>query len=253
MYDLKGKTAIITGAAAGLGAAITEALAMEGVNVIACGTRRHEDTDEKTDRYRQAGVKALFIECDVSKEEDIDRLFDTALQETGNVDIIINNAGIWLTSYVKDMPVEDFRRTLDVNLIGPFLLSKRFLNYCIGNDRKGKIVNMTSQAAFHGSTSGHAHYASSKAGLVGLTISLAREAAPYGINVNAVAPGIMETKMVSAIVDDPDRRKLYEERIPLGRVATPEEIAKVVLFLCSSEADYITGATIDATGGMLMR
>ena len=112
---------------------------------------------------------------------------------------------------------------------------------------------MTSQAAFHGSTSGHAHYASSKAGLVGFTISLAREVAPYGINVNALAPGIMETRMVSAIVDDPERREKYKERIPLGYISTPEEIARVVMFLCSKEADYITGATIDATGGMLMR
>ena len=103
----------------------------------------------------------------------------------GSVDIIVNNAGIWLTSYIKDMDVDDFRNTLDVNLIGPFLLSKRFINYCIDNNKKGKIVNLTSQAAFHGSTSGHAHYASSKAGLVAFTISLAREVAPYGINVNA--------------------------------------------------------------------
>ena len=171
----------------------------------------------------------------------------------GQVDILINNAAIWLTSYIRDMSAEDFRRTLDVNLIGPFLLCKRFINYCIDNNRKGKIVNMTSQAAFHGSTSGHAHYASSKAGLVGFTISLAREVARYGINVNAVAPGIMESKMVSAIVDDSERREKYLERIPIGHIATVEEIARVVLFLVSSQADYMTGATLDATGGMLMR
>ena len=112
---------------------------------------------------------------------------------------------------------------------------------------------MTSQAAFHGSTSGHAHYASSKAGLVGFTISLAREVARYGINVNAVAPGIVESKMVSAIVDNPERRAKYLERIPIGRIATTEDIAKVVVFLASTQADYMTGATLDATGGMLMR
>ena len=252
-YDIRGKTAIVTGSAAGLGAAIVEKLVEEGVNVVMSGIRRHDDTDEKLDRYNNMGVKVIFIECDVSREENIDHLFDESLRQMGQVDILINNAAIWLTSYIRDMSAEDFRRTLDVNLIGPFLLCKRFINYCIDNNRKGKIVNMTSQAAFHGSTSGHAHYASSKAGLVGFTISLAREVARYGINVNAVAPGIMESKMVSAIVDDSERREKYLERIPIGHIATVEEIARVVLFLVSSQADYMTGATLDATGGMLMR
>lgn len=252
-YDIRGKTAIVTGSAAGLGAAIVEKLVEEGVNVVMSGIRRHDDTQEKLDRYNQSGVKVIFIECDVSKKEDIDYLFDESLKQMGQVDILINNAAIWLTSYIRDMSVEDFRRTLDVNLVGPFLLCKRFINYCIDNGRKGKIVNMTSQAAFHGSTSGHAHYASSKAGIVGFSISLAREVARYGINVNCVAPGIMESKMVSAIVDDPLRREKYLERIPIGHIATVEEVARVVLFLVSSQADYMTGATLDATGGMLMR
>ena len=252
-YDIRGKTAIVTGSAAGLGLAICEKLVSEGVNVVMSGIRRHEDTDEILQRYRCLGVKAIFIECDVSKEEDIDYLFSEALKQMDRVDILINNAAIWLTSYIKDMSAEDFRHTLDVNLIGPFLLCRKFINYCIDNDRKGKIVNMTSQAAFHGSTSGHAHYASSKAGLVGFTVSLAREVAQYGINVNAVAPGIMESKMVSAIVDDPARREKYLERIPIGHIATVEEVARIVVFLVSSQADYMTGATLDATGGMLMR
>jgi 3-oxoacyl-[acyl-carrier protein] reductase len=198
-------------------------------------------------------VKAIFVPCDVANEDDISRLFEETLSQIGSIDIIVNNAGVWLTSYIKDMPVEDFRRTLETNLVGPFIICQKFVNYCIDNNRKGKIINMTSQAAFHGSTSGHAHYASSKAGLVGFTISLAREVARYGINVNAVAPGIVESKMVSAIVDNPERRAQYLERIPIGRIATTEDIAKVVVFLASCQADYMTGATLDATGGMLMR
>lgn len=251
-YDIKGKIAIVTGSATGLGKAIVEKLVEEGVNVVVSSSRKHEDTDVNIERYNQK-VKAVYIKCDVSDEKEIENLFNESLKQMGKIDMIVNNAGIWLTSYVKDMTVEDFKKTLDVNLIGPFVLSKLFVNYCIENDIKGKIVNMTSQAAFHGSTSGHAHYASSKAGLVGFTISLAREVAPYGINVNAVAPGIMETQLVSAIVDDPERRKKYEERIPLGRIASVEEIARIVLFLLSNQADYMTGATLDATGGMLMR
>ena len=252
-YNIKGKTAIVTGSASGLGLAIVEKLVQEGVNVVVTGYKKHEDTDERIRQYNKT-VKAIFIKCDVGIEEEVNSLFDEALKEMGSIDFIVNNAGIWMTSYIKDMKLEDFRRTLDVNLLGPFVLSKRFVNYCIDNNRKGRIVNLTSQAAFHGSTSGHAHYASSKAGLVGFTISLAREVAPYGINVNAVAPGIMETRMVSAIVDNPERKQKYiDERIPIGRVASPEEIARVIVFLLSSQADYITGATIDATGGMLMR
>ena len=252
-YNIKGKTAIVTGSASGLGLAIVEKLVQEGVNVVVTGYKKHEDTDERIRQYNKT-VKAIFIKCDVGIEEEVNSLFDEALKEMGSIDFIVNNAGIWMTSYIKDMKLEDFRRTLDVNLLGPFVLSKRFVNYCIDNNRKGRIVNLTSQAAFHGSTSGHAHYASSKAGFVGFTISLAREVAPYGINVNAVAPGIMETRMVSAIVDNPERKQKYiDERIPIGRVASPEEIARVIVFLLSSQADYITGATIDATGGMLMR
>ena len=253
MYNIKGKTAIVTGSASGLGAAIVEKLADEGVNVVVSSSHKHDDTDEVLDKLKNKGVKAIYIPCDVSDEKQIENLFNESLKEMGQVDYIVNNAAIWLTSYIKDMSIEDFRKTLDVNLVGPFVLSKLFLNYCLDNKRKGKIVNLTSQAAFHGSTSGHAHYAASKAGLVGFTVSMAREAAPYGVNVNAIAPGIMETQLVSAIVDDPDRRKKYEERIPLGRIATVEEIARIALFLLSPESDYMTGATLDATGGMLMR
>ncbi|MBR4332994.1 MAG: SDR family oxidoreductase, partial [Clostridia bacterium] len=110
-----------------------------------------------------------------------------------------------------------------------------------------------SQAAFHGSTSGHAHYAASKAGLVGFTVSLAREAAPYGVTVNAIAPGIMETPIFKQVLNDPERRSAYEKRIPMGRIAKPEEIASMVIFLAGNQSDYMTGATLDATGGMLMR
>lgn len=252
-YGLKGKTAIVTGSTNGIGAAIIDKFVEEGANVVISARKKAEDTDEKIDRYTKQGVKAIFVSCDVAIESDIDNLFKETLSQIGSIDIIVNNAGVWLTSYIKDMPVEDFRRTLETNLVGPFMICQRFVNYCIDNNKKGKIINMTSQAAFHGSTSGHAHYASSKAGLVGFTISLAREVARYGINVNAVAPGIVESKMVSAIVDNPERRAKYLERIPIGRIATTEDIAKVVVFLASTQADYMTGATLDATGGMLMR
>lgn len=252
-YQINGKIAIVTGAG-GLGAAITEKLMAEGCSVMVADVQPEERFEgwlqEINDKYP---AEACYTRTDVSNEGQSNALFDAALMRFGRVDIVVNNAGIWPTAYVKDMSAEAFRKTLDINLIGPFLLCKRMLNYCLEHERKGKIVNLVSQAAFGGSTSGHAHYAASKAGLVGFTISLAREAAPYGINVNAVAPGIMETPMIAESLKDPEKKKRYLDRIPLRRIATAEEVARIVLFLTSSQSDYMTGATLDATGGMLMR
>ena len=127
------------------------------------------------------------------------------------------------------------------------------VKYWLQNKIKGKIVNVTSQAAFHGSTSGHAHYAASKAGLVTFSISLAREVAPDGINVNLVAPGIMRSPMTEEVLKDPKRKDAYLERIPVRRIAETDDVAKAVVFLLSTQADYMTGTTLDLTGGMLMR
>lgn len=252
-YQINGKTAIVTGAG-GLGAAITEKLMSEGCSVMVADVQPEERFADWLQEINAVGAaKACYTRTDVSSEEQVGVLFDKTLQQFGKVDIVVNNAGIWPTAYVKDMTAEAFRRTLDINLIGPFLLCRRMLNYCLEHQVKGKIVNLVSQAAFGGSTSGHAHYAASKAGLVGFTISLAREAAPYGINVNAVAPGIMETPMIAESLKDPEKKQKYLDRIPLKRIATAEEVARIVLFLTSSQSDYMTGATLDATGGMLMR
>ena len=253
-YQIQGKTAIITGAGGGLGAAVAEKLMAEGCNAVIADIQPEERVAAWIQEIRQKyPADCHYIRTDVSSEEQINHLFDVAKDTFGQVDIVIYYAGIWPTAYVKEMTTDSFRKTLDINLIGPFMLCKRMLNYCLENERKGKIVNLVSQAAFGGSTSGHAHYAASKAGLVGFTVSLAREAAPYGINVNAVAPGIMETPIIADALKDPERRQKYLDRIPLGRVATAEEVARIVLFLASSQSDYMTGATLDATGGMLMR
>ena len=149
------------------------------------------------------------------------------------------------------MSDEEWERTVKINLTGPFLFSKRVVQHLIGRKSPGKIINIVSQAAFHGSTSGHAHYAAAKGGLVTFTVSLAREVAKYGINVVAVAPGMMRTPMNKKELEE--REWEYVKRIPLGRISDPMEVANVVAFLASSKADYITGATMDVTGGMLMR
>ncbi len=244
-YGLAGKKVLVTGAADGCGKAIAAAFVKEGADVILHDLPFKSEMLENN--VKELGGNCSFLTADLSNADEIEEMW----KQVGDIDCLVNNAGIWPTAYVKEMTTQDFKRTLDINLIAPFILCKNFTNYCTEVGKKGKIVNLVSQAAFHGSTSGHAHYAASKAGLVGFTISLAREVAPQGINVNAVAPGMMRTPMnkdaLSVREDD------YLQRIPLRRIATADEVASVVLFLCSNQANYITGATIDATGGMLMR
>lgn len=243
-YGLKNKRAFVTGAADGCGAAIARVLDAEGCVLILSDLPSKEDKLEAVCKPLRS---AEYITADLSLADNVRELW----KKCGAVDILVNNAGIWPTAYVRDMTAEAFKLTLDINLIAPFILCREFVNASIAAGRRGKIVNMVSQAAFHGSTSGHAHYAASKAGLVGFTVSLAREAAPRGINVNAVAPGMMRTPMNRDALNE--RGGDYISRIPLGRIAEPEEVAYAVAFLCGDKSDYITGATLDVTGGMLMR
>jgi 3-oxoacyl-[acyl-carrier protein] reductase len=149
------------------------------------------------------------------------------------------------------MSLEEWNLTMSVNLTAPFLTCREAVRGWLGSGRKGRIVNITSQAAFHGATSGHAHYAAAKAGLVTFSISLAREVAPHGIHVNCVAPGMIATEMAREALEKNVQE--YLQRIPLRRIADAAEVADVVVFLCSERAGYMTGTTADVTGGMLMR
>lgn len=251
---LKGKTALITGATDGFGRALAEVLAEEGTNLVLHGTGQNGKREKLAalcaDLTKRFGVAADFVCADLSMKGEAKRLFDEVTSKT-QLDLLVNNAAVWPTAYVSDMTEEDFERTLAINLTVPFVLCREMVNSLKMSGRKGKIVNMVSQAAFHGSTSGHAHYAASKAGLVGFSISLARESAPFGINVNCAAPGMMRTPMNREALAE--REAEYLKRIPLGRIADPREIAYSVAFLLSDKSDYITGATLDLTGGMLMR
>ena len=249
-FGLQGKNALVIGGTKGLGRAVCELFAQEGTNVIAVSRHGDECDSFAADLQNRYGIRAVGIACDLARNSRND-LVHRALDAFGTLDILVNAAGIWPQAYVLDMEEEAFRHTLEVNLLSPFILCRDFARYLVDQKRTGKIVNVVSQAAFTGSTTGHAHYAASKGGLVSFTVSLARELAPRGINVNAVAPGLMETPMVHDALKT--RRDYYCQRIPLGRVAAPEEVAYSVLFLCSNKADYLTGITLDATGGMLMR
>ncbi len=252
--NLKEKNVFITGSADGFGKQLALSFAAEGANII-LQARKSEKNVEKIESLKQLiekeyGVCVNVVYAELAEEKDVANLFNQVL-EICEPDVLVNNAAIWPTAYVTEMTVEDFKKTIDINLIAPFILCRDFANYFISKNKKGKIINLVSQAAFHGSTSGHAHYAASKAGLVGFSISLAREIAKYGICVNCVAPGMMRTPMNKTALEE--REDEYLKRIPLGRIADPVEVAQAVLFLSSDKADYLTGTTMDVTGGMLMR
>jgi 3-oxoacyl-[acyl-carrier protein] reductase len=249
---LKEKVAIVTGGSRGLGRAICASLAAEGAHVAINYNRSRQPAEQLADELRREhGVEAVAIGGDVSDAAVVTQLFDQAEYELGNCDILINNAGIWPKSFVADLPEEDWDRTFQVNLKGAFLSCREAVRRWLDRKCLGRIVNVSSAVAFMGSTSGHAHYAASKAGLVNFTVSLAREMGSYGICVNAVAPGMMRTDMAADALQA--REDEYLARIPLRRIAEPEEVADVVLFLASARASYLTGATVDVSGGMLMR
>ena len=240
---LKNKTVIVTGGASGLGAAICVEFEKEGANVIVFDLSKSPSHPQN---------RVLNFIGDVTCPEDIDQSMQLAINTFGSVDILVNNAGIWPDSRFVDMPLESWERTLKVNLTGPFLFCQKYIRFLLDQKRPGQIINIVSPAAFQGSTGGHSHYAAAKAGLVSLTQSLAREVSSSGIRVVAVAPGLMCTDMTkSTIANRGDH--YYLDRIPLRRFAQPAEVAYVVVFMASERASYVTGATIDVTGGMLMR
>ncbi|WP_078394355.1 SDR family NAD(P)-dependent oxidoreductase [Shouchella patagoniensis] len=248
---IKGKTAIVTGGSRGVGKAISYALAEAGVDIALTYQGNKDQAEDVVKEICHFGGKAIAIQVDLANTNEANQLVDRVVQQFGKVDILVNNAGVWPKSYVKEMSLTEWEKTLNVNLTSVFLTSRDFVNHCLEREKRGKIVNITSQAAFHGSTTGHAHYAASKSGLIGFAISLAREHAKDGINVNNLALGIVETDMVKEALEK--NQAYYVDRIPLGRVAKPKEIAEIACFLVSEKANYITGATLDATGGMLMR
>lgn len=247
---LKGKVALVTGGSRGLGRAICLGLAAEGVRV-AVNYLRTNPSALIAELEQRHDVPAVAVKGDVSKFGDISKMFGLAEKALGCVDILINNAGVWPTAFVKDMTDREWNETLAVNLTGPFLACREAVRRWLERGSRGVIVNITSQAAYQGSTTGHSHYAAAKAGLANFTISLAREAAPYGIRVNSVAPGFMQTDMSSEALRKQRRR--YLARIPQRRIAKPEEVADAVVFLASERASYMTGASVDVNGGMLMR
>jgi 3-oxoacyl-[acyl-carrier protein] reductase len=250
--NLNDKVALVTGGSRGLGEAVSLALAAEGAKVAVNYRRNAEKAEavvrEIRDRY---GVEALAVEGDVSREGDVVRMFEFIEERFSQVDVLVNNAAVCPTCQVKDMTLQQWAETLQVNLTGTFLACREMVRRLLAAGRGGRIVNVSSAAAFLGSTTGHAPYDASKGGMVSLTVSLAREVAAHGIAVNAVAPGMMLTEMTAGTIKANESK--YLARIPLGRIGDTSEVADVIVFLASEKASYMTGATVDVTGGLLMR
>ena len=248
---LKDKVILVTGGYRGLGKAICLAAAEEGARVVVNHRRSPDEVNALVEEIgRKFGTKAVAVVADISREDDVVAMFDRAEELLGPVDALVNNAAYCPVEPTPELSVEEFNRALSVNMTGTFLASREMVRRLLARDGHGKIVNISSQAAFRGSESGKTAYDASKAGIIGFTVSLAREMAKHQINVNCVAPGLMYTEMLAEAIDaDPDR---FNRRVPLGRIGRTEEIAGVAVFLCSRRADYMTGATVDVSGGLAM-
>jgi 3-oxoacyl-[acyl-carrier protein] reductase len=249
---LKDKVALVTGGSHGLGTAICQSLAAEGAIVGVNYRQSREKAEAVVSQLKNTyHVEALPVPGDMAQEEDVLAMFDILEKEYSKIDILVNNAAFCpngpITGYTRD----DWEYTFQVNVTGVFVACRELVKRLLTAKRKGRIVNIVSQAAFRGSTSGHLPYDSSKGAIVSMTVALAREVAKQGIGVNAVAPGMVRTEMVAEIWRKNTEK--YLARIPLQRIAEPEEIANVVTFLASEASSYMTGATLDVSGGMMMR
>ena len=246
--DLTGKIAVVTGAGSGIGTAIAAELANEGCAVYL------GDVNMEAAALAAAslGGEARAVEMDVGDPRAATRAMQRIGAERGRIDILVNNAGILTTGPVMDATIEDWDRVCRVNLSGVFYCTKAVLPWMLER-RSGKIVNMASvSAARGGGAFGNVLYGATKAGVVALTKGFARELAPFGINVNAIAPAVAETGMTSSLLT-PERRRAVLASIPLGRLATPEEIARIAAILASDVSRYVTGETIAVDGGYLTR
>ena len=242
------KTAVVTGGSRGLGRAICLELARGGANVVLCYAGNEAAANETVAACESLGAKAVAIRCDVSKEDEVKALMDAALKTFGRIDILVNNAGITRDGLLMMMKPEDFDAVIAANLRGAFLCMKAVARQMV-KQRYGRIVNLSSVVGLRGNA-GQVNYAASKAGVVGMTKSLAKELASRGVTVNAVAPGFIDTDMTAAMPEAAKTATLAA--IPMGRLGTAEDVARTVAFLASDEAGYVTGQVIAVDGGMSM-
>lgn len=246
--NVAGKTAVVTGGSRGIGRAICLELAGQGANIVLCYAGNGSSAAETTAACEQLGVKALALRCNVTDAGEVKAMMDTALAEFGRIDILVNNAGITRDGLLMMMKEEDFDAVLDTNLKGAFLCMKAVTRTMM-KQRYGRIVNLSSVVGLRGNA-GQVNYAASKAGVIGMTKSAAKELASRGITVNAVAPGFIDTDMTASLPEN--ARTALLSSIPVGRLGAAEEVAKAVAFLASDDAAYVTGQVLAIDGGMSM-
>lgn len=246
--NFTGKTAVVTGGSRGIGRAICLELARGGANVMLCYAGNEEAALDTAAACEALGAKAAAMRCDVSKTDEVKALVDAALQQFGAVHILVNNAGITRDGLLMTMKEDAWDQVLDTNLKGAFLTMKAVARTMM-KQRYGRIVNLSSVVGLHG-TAGQVNYAASKAGVIGMTKSLAKELASRGVTVNAVAPGFIDTDMTAALPQA--ARDALLPTIPAQRLGAAEEVAQAVAFLASDQAAYITGQVLAVDGGMSM-
>ncbi len=243
------KTVIITGATKGIGRSISLAFAQKGYNLMLNYSSDEEAAAELLEVLkRDYDVSVKMIKGDVSKEETAVEMFEETIKHFGLPDVLVNNAGISPPNLIEDMTLSEWERVFDVNLTSCFLFSREMIR-ATKEKKNSCIINFTSQVAYNGSFTGKSHYAATKGGIVSFTVSLAKEVSKYGIRVVAVAPGMVYTEGTKELLKK--REDEYNNKLPIGRIADAKEIADVVLYLSSDAASYITGTTIDVSGGMI--
>ena len=248
--NLKGKTAIVTGAARGIGAACARAFASHGARVVLADVNADACRSTASEIESSTGAETLGVPTDVANPAQCEALAASCVDRFGQCDILLNNAGILQAGSILDLSIEDFDRVLSVNLRGTFLLSRVVARHMVEKGIKGAIINMSSTNAVVAIPNQLA-YAVSKGGVRQLTNAMAMALAPYDIRVNAIGPGSIQTDMLAQVMEDDESRRVILSRTPLGRAGAPEEVAKVAVFLASDYASYITGQTIYPDGGRL--
>jgi len=242
---LEGRTTVITGAAGGLGWAIARRFAEEGSRIVLSDVRL-DAAEERVERLRGLGFEAVAVGCDVTQEEQVSALTASAVSAFGGIDVFINNAGLTRDNVLRKMSLDDFRFVMDVHLVGAWLGTRAAVAAMREGGAGGSIINMSSISGKVGNP-GQTNYSAAKAGMVGLTKAAAKEVGRYGIRVNALQPGLIDTEMTATM--DQAALAAGVAAVPLGRIGTPDEVADGALFLASDLSSYITGTVIEITGG----
>lgn len=247
---LEGKVSIVTGAATGIGYGVALKLASNGSDIVINYFAKEQEAEclELISRINELGRKAIMVQGDVSKYEDCEKVLNACVEEFGKVDVLVNNAGITNDKLVRKMSTEDFTRVLDINLTGTFNMTKVVYPLMI-KARTGSIINMSSVIGLVGNA-GQVNYAASKAGVLGLTKSIAKEVAARGVRCNAVCPGFIETKMTDKLTDE--QKKAILTVVPMNKYGSVDDVADTVLYLASDLSKYVTGQEINVDGGMVM-